>query len=114
MGARRRTRLTHKRGIAPGIVGRVWHSCNTPQVAVWGDGQQQLVVNRFFDLKFGMRFEKLPHSGLGIVSWPPRPIGKQRLGTVVDDGVPHDAVTADRHEWRVCLEFGKHVLVRAI
>lgn len=72
------------------------------------------MLNVFVDLEFLVSFEIFPDSCFGIVARPPRAVREHFPGHVLNDGIENDTVAADAGEWRICLQFGQHVIVRVV
>ena len=73
------------------------------QIPTRGDADQELVVDVFIDLKFGMGLEIFPYCRLGVIALAPRAVRRATLCSIFDYRIEHNALATDCSERSVGL-----------
>ena len=84
---------------------------NSVQIAIWGNCNQQLVLNALINLKLWMSLEIFPHCGLGIVAHSPRAIAKYFTRQILNQSIKYYTVTIIPHlcHWRIGFQLSKDI-----
>src|SRR5690606_5044838 len=71
-------------------------------------------VDRLVDAELRIGLEVLPNGGLRIVAGPPAAVREEVFRSVLDGGIEHDAIAADRNERRIGLQLSQNMLMGVV
>src|SRR5919201_1579758 len=90
------------------------HDLLAPQVAAWGDREQQLAVDLVVDSEVHCALQEFADRGCRVVPATPGPVGIEVSRHRLDHRVHHHEVTARRHQRRIELQLPQDVVMGVV